>query len=134
MNTLSPIQLHALQRLAKDAGKVRGKLTVGTHDVDFGVQVNGSITVSGDQAFQSTSKPDAVTIAAILLGTYGVRKRKSIVAQLLDSSGIESAVNDDLRTLATELIDGLASSKQSTRRGSVTGELDCAVIDDGTKR
>lgn len=128
MSDLTPAQLHALQLIAKPAKGVRSKLSAGPHDVDFGLQINGTVHVSGNQSITVSSKPDAVTVAALILGTYGPRKRRQIVADLIagDHAG---AVDDGLRELAGEMILGLTSTKPGSRIGSVSGKLDFAVIE-----
>lgn len=126
MNNLTPEQLHALAIVGKEASKVRGKLSVDAHELDFSVNICGTLHVSGDQTATVTSKPTAVDIAALLLGTYGPIKRKTIVADIIAGNKADG-INDNLRELANELLNGLASSKTQQRRGAVTGKITASV-------
>lgn len=124
---LTPAQLHAVALVAKDASKVRDKLTPGEYSVDFGVQITGTLKVGDVQGFTSSAKPDAIDVIAALLMSFGPKKRftiaESITAELLD------AVDDESRTAAKDIFTRLATPISGERRGSVAGKLDVAIID-----
>ncbi len=124
---LTAPQLHALACLAKDAAKVRGKLAVRSYDVDFGVQITGTLNVAGDATCTLTKKPAAERILAAILETYGPRKRIEI-AEAITADKLEQ-VDEASVQLVTDLINRLATKSTSTRRGAVAGQFDVAVID-----
>lgn len=127
MNQLTPAQLHALALVAKGASKVRDKLVAQDYPVDFGVQISGVVTVSGDQTVTLSTKPSAVDVIASLLSEWGPKKRIEIASAV--SAEKLAAVTPEQRLLATEIFDRLAIQAPTTRRGSVAGKLDVAVID-----
>lgn len=127
LQQLTAPQLHALACIAKDAGKVRGKLAVRSYDVDFGVQITGTLNVAGNSTRVRTEKPAAERILAAILETYGPRKRVEI-ADAITADKLEQ-VDESTLTLVTDLINRLATKSTSVRRGAVAGTFDVAVID-----
>ncbi len=127
LQQLTAPQLHALACIPKDAAKVRGKLAVRSYDVDFGVQITGTLNVAGNATCTITKKPSAERILAAILATYGPRKRLEI-ADAITADKLE-LVDESTLTLVTHLINRLATKSTSVRRGAVAGSFDVAVID-----
>lgn len=125
---LTPQQLTALAVLGKGASKVRKELAVTGYDLDFTIHVSGTLTVSGDTTVSAASKPSAETIAAVLLGTYGPRKRIALVAQLATADHSAVVVDDELRELAAKLVESLTTRKPSVRAGAVSGSLNAELV------
>jgi hypothetical protein len=124
MQKLSAEQLHALAIVGKQAAKVRKELKPVDYAVDFTVHVSGTLNVSGDQIVSSTSTPSTVTIAALLLGQFGPKKRKQLIEAIAAGTHDALAIDEELRELAQNLIQSLTKSTgTTTRKGSVAGKL-----------
>lgn len=131
--TLTPAQETALAVVARDAKKRRPELRVGKHNLNFGIQVQGTLSVAERCATVSNAKPALEPIVAALLSQFGPRKREKIVAKLIEGGYAESLKDKEAPVaLAKRLIRDLTVKSKGSRFGNTTGVFDIAVIDDVT--
>lgn len=120
---LSPLELHALASVTKDARKWRELLAAGDgQEVDFVVWVKGRVNVGDEQSANVKDGPDVEDLLALALSQLGEKTRQKVFEALADpSTPLDSpAVTDQARAMAKAAIDARTTSHEQTKNGNVT--------------
>ena len=119
---LEPAEVKALATLVNDdmAKEASGKLTVGTHSVDFTVRVSGSLKKGedGQQRFVATANP--WLLLAVALSHLNGQTVESIVTEAVTASPDLVA---DLKARADTAIQKIKAETWKPRAGTVTTAL-----------
>jgi hypothetical protein len=130
---LLPEQLIAISKIGTEAKlkEARKLLKDGReYVIDFGVKLQGKLSVAKRQGCKYTTKPSAEQLVAMLLAELGPRKRVQLVESLIEHR-TESLVKDrdpELLLLAERLINGLTLSVPGSKNGNVTGDFNVDLI------
>lgn len=117
---LSPVQLHALGLLSKDAAKWRDLLEPGSHAFDFTVHLVGELHVGEAQTSTVNKKPDTETALARVFDVLGPKHKDKVLRELLTDPSVDppSKQSQELAKLA---ITHLTTQTTQTKRGNVSG-------------
>lgn len=127
MSNLNAAEIIALSKVVepkvlKDAS---AKLAAGDHEVDFLVQVRGSLRKGEDYQQRIVAKADAWTLLAVALSHLNGVTVESIVTEALNADP------DMVKSIKKKADDAIASVKaptMTTCNGKITTELVCSGL------
>lgn len=127
---LSPVELHALGLIAKDAARWRDLLEPGSHAFDFNVHLQGELHVGQGQTSTVDKKPNTETALARVFDALGPKTREKLLADLTGRPTLDGdpAPSKQAQELAKLVIVHLTTQTTQTKRGNVSGICDARRI------
>ena len=135
---LTPAELHAVDRVGKQAAKIRDELEAGAHQVDLSVRLTGTLVVGPSQPGGTTTEtPTAASLLAVLFAGASPRSREKMLAVLKTryedwtAGAVQAEPELDLkeRGLANDIFGSLSrQAMKAGKRGSVSGAIECKLI------
>jgi len=125
---LNPAEVIALSKVvtAAQTQAASSELAVGTHEVDFLVQVTGSLKKGEDYTSKIVAKAEPWTLLAVALSHLNGVTVQSIVKEALDADP------DLVKSIKKQATDAMAAVKGPTEtlcNGKITTDLACSGID-----
>jgi hypothetical protein len=128
---LSPLQWHALAKLADKAKQFRRDVPVAKEQpVNFVIRVCGHLDVADFTTYQVKSKPDAEQLLGIALAELGPKTRDKVVAKLLEQGRSETpdGLTDEVRAVVTSVVSRLTTTAAQERSGAISGSVSAELI------
>ena len=104
----------------------RDRVTVGTHPIDFNINIRGAIEIKEDGKSVRTVRPDMTTLLALVLAGVPRDKReshlKTIVRAFEKAGELTEPAKANLEA-SQELIEALTTKEEVPRKGSTSGSL-----------
>ena len=133
-----PLELHALNQVAKQATKVRDRLEPGQAQmVDFTVRITGAMNVGDSQSGKSAERLEAAKIVALVFAALGPRKMTDVIEHAhractaFVNGGAEPEVDADCLARAEDLLKTISREVVAPKRGNVTGAIKATVLKRG---
>lgn len=127
MQNLNAAETLALAKVvtAAQAKKASADLSVGDHEVDFLVQVSGSLKKGEDYEQQIVAKADPWTLLAVSLSHLNGVTVESIVKEALDA---DPELVKSIKKQAGDAIKSVKAPTATTCNGKVTTKVACSGI------
>ena len=124
---LTAAEIVALSKVvpAKATKAASADLTVGTHEVDFLVQVTGSLKKGEDYTQQLVAKADPWTLLAVSLSHLNGVTVESIVKEALTA---DPDMVKSIKKMAGEAIADVKAPTVTQCNGKVTTKVECSGI------
>ena len=127
MNKLNAAEIVALSKVvtAAQVKKASTDLAVGEHDVDFLVQVSGSVKRGEDYEQKIVAKADPWTLLAVTLSHLNGVTVESIVKEALNA---DPKMVDSIKKGAMAAMSDIKAPTVTACNGKVTTKLECSGI------
>ena len=124
MTPAEALAIEIASRPYKD--EFRDRVTVGTHPVDFNINIKGAIEIKEDGKSSETIRPDMTTLLALVLSGIPREKRKehlkTIVLAFAKSGELTEPAKSNFEA-AKGLIEALTKKREKPKRGATSGSL-----------